>query len=141
VKHFSDAKHAKNDCNFAAKISHCAQGRPPESRIQTQQFSITAKMPSSSNTLLIEGSFTELSEELAQYLDSLSKTDADAGIQAEITPLLDTLREDEQSEEPSNPASLQKQKDDVLKKIVSKASILNGAPEKGTSNSSSFVAS
>jgi len=92
-------------------------------------------MPGPSNTLMIEGSFTELSEELAQYLDSISKTDVDAGIQAEITPLLDTIREDEQSEEPSNPASLQKQKDDVLKKIVSKASILNGAPEKGTSNS------
>lgn len=88
-------------------------------------------MPGPSNTLLIEGSFVELSEELAQYLDSLNKTDPSAGIQADIAPILNVLREAEQSEEPATSPSLQQQKDDVLKKIVGKAVVLNGAPEKG----------
>ena len=88
-------------------------------------------MPGPSNTLLIEGSFSELSEELAQYLDTVSKTDSDAGVQAELGPVLNEIREEEHAEEPSNSESLQKQKDEVIKKLVGKAAILNSAPEKG----------
>ena len=94
-------------------------------------------MPGPATTLLIEGSFSELAEELAKYLDALDKS---AGIEADISPTLAIVREQEQAEEPSNPQTVQKEKDDVLKKLVSKASILNGAPEKGKS-STTFVRS
>jgi translation initiation factor 3 subunit M len=88
-------------------------------------------MPGPSNTLLIEGSFSELADELAQYVDTVNKSDADAGIQSDIAQLLVEIRENEQSEEPVDAASIQKQKDEVLKKIVGNAAALNSAPEKG----------
>lgn len=72
-------------------------------------------MPGSTNTLLIEGSFEELAEELAQYIDGIKKTQGEEGsLQGEIAPL-----------------SEQGQKDEVLKKIVTASAILNAAPEKG----------
>lgn len=81
-------------------------------------------MPAPTNTLLIEGSFSELAEEFAQYIDTLRK---DETLQSEIAPLLQPLREQEQSEaEPDL-----KQRDEVLKKLVGAATALNGAPEKG----------
>jgi hypothetical protein len=91
----------------------------------------TAAMPGPSNTLLIEGSFSELAEELAQYLDPLNKAEAGAGLEAEIKAALKEIRDKEEADEPSNPEALQKQKDDVLKKLVGKAGVLNSAPEKG----------
>ena len=81
-------------------------------------------MPAPTNTLLIEGSFTELADEFAQYIDALRK---EGNLQAEIAPLLEPLRQQEQSEgEPDL-----KQRDEVLKKLVGAAAALNGAPEKG----------
>jgi translation initiation factor 3 subunit M len=88
-------------------------------------------MPGPSNTLLIEGSFSELADELAQYVDTVSKSEADTGIQNDIARSLGEIREKEQSEEPVDAASIQKQKDEVLKKIVGNAGVLNSAPEKG----------
>lgn len=85
-------------------------------------------MPAPSTTLLIEGSFTELADEFAQYIDALRKSEASSSLQSEISPLLQPLREQEQSEaEPDR-----KQRDEVLKKLVSAAVVLNSAPEKGT---------
>lgn len=81
-------------------------------------------MPAPTNTLLIEGSFSELAEEFAQYIDSLRQ---EGNIQSEIAPLLQPIRQQEQSEgEPDL-----KQRDEVLKKLVGPATVLNGAPEKG----------
>ena len=80
---------------------------------------------------MIEGSFWELAEELAEYLDPLNKAEAGAGVQAEIEPTLKEIREKEEAEESSDSEALQKQKDEVLKKLVGKASVLNSAPEKG----------
>ena len=81
-------------------------------------------MPAPTNTLLIEGSFSELAEEFAQYVDALRK---EGSLQSEIAPLLEPIRQQEQSEgEPDL-----KQRDEVLKKIVAAATVLNGAPEKG----------
>lgn len=81
-------------------------------------------MPAPTNTLLIEGSFSELAEEFAQYVDALHK---EGNLQSEIAPLLQPIRQQEQSEgEPDL-----KQHDEVLKKIVAAATALNGAPEKG----------
>ena len=64
------------------------------------------------NTLLIEGSFEELSEELAVYIDGLSQS----SVQSEIAPLLK-----------------EGNKVDALKKIVTASSALNSAPERGES--------
>ena len=74
-------------------------------------------MPGSTNTLLIEGSFEELSDELAHYIDEIRKRQGDAGasLQADITPILE-----------------QGQKDEALKKLVTSSAVLNSAPEKGT---------
>ncbi|KAG8525395.1 uncharacterized protein KY384_009039 [Bacidia gigantensis] len=83
-------------------------------------------MPGPSNTLLIEGTFEELSEELAQYLDDVSKKqNPDATpIKPEVTPLL-----------------TQEKKDDVLKKLVTASSVLNNAPERAyTMKFAEFVA-
>lgn len=81
-------------------------------------------MPAPTTTLLIEGSFSELADEFAQYLDALRK---EGSLQSEIAPLLQPLRQQEQSEgEPDL-----KQRDEVLKKLVGAAAALNGAPEKG----------
>ena len=73
-------------------------------------------MPGPSNTLLIEGSFEELTDELAHYIDEIKKKQGEenTSVQAEITPLLE-----------------QGQKDDALKKLVNGSTILNAAPEKG----------
>lgn len=73
-------------------------------------------MPTPSNTLLIEGVFEELAEELAQYIDDIQKKqNPDASsVKSEIGPLLE-----------------QGKKDDALKKLVTGSAVLNSAPEKG----------
>ncbi|KAF2084158.1 eukaryotic translation initiation factor 3 subunit M [Saccharata proteae CBS 121410] len=72
-------------------------------------------MPAPTNTLLIEGSFEELVEEFAQYIDALKKTQGDesSNLQAECAALLE-----------------ENKKDDVLKKLVTGSVALNSAPEK-----------
>lgn len=74
-------------------------------------------MPGPSNTLLIEGSFEELAEELAHYIGEVQKKQIpDAPkLQEEVSPLLQ-----------------QGNKDEVLKKLVTASSVLNAAPEKGS---------
>ena len=73
-------------------------------------------MPEPANTLLIEGSFEELTEELAQYLDHLKKPPSQDGntVQAEVVRLLGD-----------------NQKDEALKKLVTASVSLNSAPERG----------
>jgi translation initiation factor 3 subunit M len=73
-------------------------------------------MPAPVNTLLIDGSFEELCEELAAYLDDLRKKQGDenANLKGDVSPLLEDGR-----------------KDDALKKVVTASSVLNSAPEKG----------
>lgn len=73
-------------------------------------------MPGPSNTLLIEGTFEELADELSHYLDEVKKKEGDTStaIQTEIAQLLE-----------------QNQKDEVLKKLVTGSAALNSAPEKG----------
>lgn len=85
-------------------------------------------MPAPTTTLLIEGSFSELAEEFAQYLDALRKNEG-ANLQAEVAPLLQPLRQQEQNDQQPD---LQ-QRDEVLKKLVAAATVLNAAPEKGAS--------
>lgn len=77
-------------------------------------------MPGPSNTLLIEGSFEELADELAHYIDEVKKKPSEdgSGIQSEIASLLE-----------------QGQKDEALKKLVTGSLVLNTAPEKGNRTS------
>lgn len=73
-------------------------------------------MPGPKNTLLIEGSFEELTDEFAQYIDSLKKSQGDeaSNLQGESADLLK-----------------ENKKDEVLKKLVVGSQALNQAPEKG----------
>ncbi|KAL2821041.1 eukaryotic translation initiation factor 3 subunit M [Aspergillus granulosus] len=82
-------------------------------------------MPAPSTTLLIEGSFSELAEEFAAYLDALNKAE-DSPIQTELAPLLQPLREQEQNDTQID----QGKRDEVLKKLVGSATVLSTAPEK-----------
>ena len=68
----------------------------------------------------MEGSFEELSTELATYLDNL-KGEGSA-VTSEIQPLLADPEDTERSK--------QTDKDGVLKKLVTASSVLNGAPER-----------
>ncbi|KAL2046104.1 hypothetical protein N7G274_001551 [Stereocaulon virgatum] len=72
-------------------------------------------MPGPTNTLLIEGSFEELADELAHYIDEIQKKQNpdSANTQAEIAPLLE-----------------KEQRDEALKKLVTTSEVLNTAPEK-----------
>ncbi|KAL1634184.1 hypothetical protein SLS56_002488 [Neofusicoccum ribis] len=72
-------------------------------------------MPAPTNTLLIEGSFEELVDEFAQYLDILRKThgEEESSLAPEVQQLLG-----------------ENKKDDVLKKLVTASAVLNVAPEK-----------
>ncbi|KAF2474842.1 PCI-domain-containing protein [Lindgomyces ingoldianus] len=72
-------------------------------------------MPGPTTTLLIEGTFEELTDELAQYLDTLKKSQGDesSSIQEECTELMK-----------------ENKKDEVLKKLVMGSAALNQAPEK-----------
>lgn len=73
-------------------------------------------MPEPTNTLLIEGPFEELAEELAQYLDNVKKTQSEdaSSVHSEVMRLLE-----------------QNQKDEALKRLVTASIVLNSAPEKG----------
>ncbi len=75
-------------------------------------------MPGPKNTILIEGSFEELTDEFAQYVDSLKKSQGDetSKLQSECADLLK-----------------ENKKDEVLKRLVVGSQALNQAPEKGTS--------
>ncbi|MCJ1241132.1 hypothetical protein MMC14_009136 [Varicellaria rhodocarpa] len=77
-------------------------------------------MPGPVNTLLIDGPFEELADELAHYIDEVKKrqNEDSTSIQAEITPFL-----------------AEGQKDEALKKLVIGSTVLNAAPEKGQSRS------
>ena len=91
-------------------------------------------MPGPTNTLLIEGSFFELAGELAQFLDGVLKPEEGSGVQVEVKSVLEQIQQIEQAEDPQSvdQAKLEELKNDALKKIVTRASALNNAPEKGT---------
>lgn len=71
------------------------------------------RMTGRPNTLLIEGTFEELADELAHYIDEV-KNGSD--LQSKIAPLLESG-----------------QKDDALKKLVTGSTLLSTVPETGAS--------
>jgi translation initiation factor 3 subunit M len=74
-------------------------------------------MPGPATTLLIEGTFEELADELAQYIDTLKNShgEANSTVQSEVAQQLEEGK-----------------KDEALKKLVTGSTVLNQAPEKGT---------
>lgn len=72
-------------------------------------------MPAPANTLLIEGSFDELAEELSVYIDNLKKAarEENPTVQADVKKALEADN-----------------KDEALKALVGQAAVLNSAPEK-----------
>jgi hypothetical protein len=76
----------------------------------------TITMAGPKNTLLIEGTFEELTDEFAQYIDALKKSQGDesSNLQGEAADLLK-----------------ENKKDELLKKLVVGGQALNQAPEKG----------
>lgn len=79
----------------------------------TACFGHCLTMPGFANTLLIEGSFEELCEELAHYIDNIK---SDAQVHSEVVSALQ-----------------QNKKDDALNVLVKSSATLNAAPERGTS--------
>ena len=73
-------------------------------------------MPAPTTTLLIEGSFEELADELGQYIDDVQQKQNPnaASVKAELAPLISSGK-----------------KTDVLKKLVTSSAALNAAPERG----------
>jgi translation initiation factor 3 subunit M len=71
-------------------------------------------MPGAVSTLLIEGTFEELAEELSIYIDNLRKSQGDdETVRSEVVKFKDSEK-----------------KDDALKALVGAAAVLNNAPEK-----------
>ncbi len=66
-----------------------------------------------SSQVFIDGTFGDLADELAGYIDNVRKVDENEGVRAEIKPLLEADK-----------------KDEVLKKLITASTALNSAPEK-----------
>jgi translation initiation factor 3 subunit M len=63
--------------------------------------------------VFVDGTFEDLAEELAGYLDNVKKVDESEGVRVEIKSLLEANK-----------------KDEALKKLVTASPVLNAAPEK-----------
>lgn len=87
-------------------------------------------MATNRNTLLIEGSFRELVEELADYIDTSKKPQGEsaATLRSDLTPLLEKYSSAEESGDQSN---IEATRDDVLEQLVANANALSSAPERG----------
>lgn len=70
-------------------------------------------MAAQQQLVFIEGSFGDLAEEFAGYIDNINKVNATSGLQAEIKSLMEDNK-----------------KDEILKKLVLGATALSNAPEK-----------
>lgn len=102
-----------------AKLQHIISAALKKLEDQKQsiyELSLQLNMASpeqSKQQVFLEGSFEDLAEEFASYIDTINKVDPTGGLHAEVKPLLEA-----------------KQKDDVLKKLVVGSMALNNAPEK-----------
>lgn len=89
-------------------------------------------MPGLQNTMLIEGTFRELVEELADYIDQVKKSqDNAASLRSRINPLLEEVTKAEQQGAEAEENAVDEAKDEVLDALVEASSSLNQAPEKG----------
>lgn len=109
------AHRAENTHKDDPRTATCTPSLLPASQAPPDASTSTI-MPGPKNTLLIEGTFEELTDEFAQYVDSLKKSQGDESSSLQ-TEAADLLKENK--------------KDDVLKKLVVGSQALNQAPEKG----------
>lgn len=65
------------------------------------------------NQVFIDGAFEDLADELASYIDNVTKVEEAEGLRAQLKPLLEG-----------------KQKDEALKKLIIGSRALNAAPER-----------
>jgi translation initiation factor 3 subunit M len=75
--------------------------------------SLLTDMAAITQQVFIDGTFEDLADELAAYIDNVKKVDDAEGVRAEIKPLLAANK-----------------KDDTLKKLITASPVLNAAPEK-----------
>ncbi|KAK3111259.1 hypothetical protein LTR53_013666 [Teratosphaeriaceae sp. CCFEE 6253] len=88
-------------------------------------------MPGIPSLSLVEGGFEELSQELANYLDTLRGEGSD--LASEIAPFLaepEPEQAEGEEETPTPSQTKQTDKDAVLKKLVTASPALNNAPER-----------
>jgi len=91
-------------------------------------------MPAPSTTLLIEGTFRELVDEFANYIDNLKKSqntseESAASLKDDVQPLLEKYA---QTEEANEGEKTEEAREEMLKAIVQPASsVLHLAPERG----------
>ena len=91
-------------------------------------------MPAPSTTLLIEGTFRELVDEFANYIDNLKKSqnqseESASSLKDDVQPLLEKYA---QTEEANEAEKTEEAREEVLKAIVQPASsVLHLAPERG----------
>lgn len=93
-------------------------------------------MPAPSTTLLVEGNFPDLINELVEYVDNLKKTqnqnNEESAASTLKTDVEGPLGQYTQAEEAGDQAKVLNAREDVLKVIVPAASnVLNTAPERG----------
>ncbi len=81
-------------------------------------------------TLLIEGTFKELIEELADYIDNTKKSqgNVESTLRSEVEPL---LKKYTTAEEGDDAEEVETTRDDVLRPVVASSIALNGVPERG----------
>ena len=85
---------------------------PPDPRVpHTANYELDNM--AATQQVFIDGTFEDLADELAGYIDNVKRVNEAEGVRAEIKPLLAANK-----------------KDDVLKKLVTAAPALNSAPEK-----------
>ena len=85
--------------------------------------------------MLVDGSFRDLADELAGYIDGLRKAqnpDDSTSLREEISPLLNDVTQAEQIEDDNREDEIDKAKDAVLEVITKVSTILNTAQEKGS---------
>lgn len=94
-------------------------------------------MPGPRSTLQVEGTFKELAEEFAHFLDQLPK-ESEESLASEVAPLLEkyTTIETQETENEDQEDDLDDARDEVLRVLVKASPALNSAPDNRKTTSS-----
>ena len=98
--------------------SNDAQSSPPTPEAKQLRVLLNIPYPPelakmAKNQVFIDGTFDDLADELASYIDNVTKVEEAEGVRAALKPLLEA-----------------KQKDEALKKLITASRALNAAPER-----------
>lgn len=120
MAHTAALEFEDTDSEFDSDLSESSYFQSPPANqsvlfevLPPNNFELEVNMATSSPQVFIDGSFVDLVDELAGYIDNVSKVEESKGVRAEIKPLLAANK-----------------KDEALKKIVTASVALNAAPEK-----------